>query len=279
MVRIAIAEHAGACYGVERALRLAEKAAEGAGGALTLGPLIHNPVVVAELEAKGIRPAASPEEASEGVLVIRAHGVTPDVIEAARARGLEVVDATCPYVKRVHHAAERLARDGYQVLVVGESGHPEVQGIMGHAGAGALVVSDDTDIDSLPLAPKVGVVVQTTQTAARLAEVAGALAPRVEELKVVNTICEATSERQDAAARLAAEADCMIVIGGRQSGNTRRLAQICAERCPRTHHIEDADELDPAWIAGAGLIGVTAGASTPEAHIDRLRRRLEEVLG
>ena len=122
-------------------------------------------------------------------------------------------------------------------------------------------------------------VVQTTQTAARLAEVAGALAPRVEELKVVNTICEATSERQDAAARLAAEADCMIVIGGRQSGNTRRLAQICAERCPRTHHIEDADELDPAWIAGAGLIGVTAGASTPEAHIDRLRRRLEEVLG
>ena len=278
MTQIRVAAHAGACYGVERALEMAERAAAEAPQPVhTLGPLIHNPLVVADLETQGIRSASSPVEAEEGTLVIRAHGVTPQVIDEAKGLGLNVVDATCPYVKRVHHAAAKLAREGYQVLVVGESGHPEVQGIMGHAGADALVVSDETDLAALGLSRKVGVVVQTTQTAARLAEVVAALVGRVEELRVVNTICEATSERQRAAAALADEADCMIVVGGRQSGNTRRLAQICADRCPRTHHIEDASELEPAWCEGAALIGVTAGASTPAAHIERVVARLEEI--
>ena len=278
MARITVAEHAGACYGVERALKIALECAEDTTGAVhTLGPLIHNPIVVADLEARGIHAADTPAEAGEGSLIIRAHGVTPAVIDEAREAGLDVVDATCPYVKRVHHAAEKLAREGYQVLVVGESGHPEVQGIMGPAGEGARVVSDDTDLDALELKPQVGVVVQTTQTAARLSEVVAALAPRVQELRVVNTICEATAERQRAAAALAAASDCMIVVGGRQSGNTRRLAQICRDGCPNTHHIEDASELDPAWFANAESIGITAGASTPAAHIDRVVARLKEL--
>lgn len=276
---IEVARQAGACYGVERALKMALEASDSASQPVhTLGPLIHNPLVVADLEERGVRPAANPAEAGSGTLVIRAHGVTPQVIADAEARGLAVVDATCPYVKRVHRAAARLAAEGYQVLVVGESGHPEVQGILGHAGEGARVVSDEDDLAGLALYDKVGVVVQTTQTAERLAHVVAALVGRVGELRVINTICEATSERQAAAAELAERSDVMIVIGGRESGNTRRLAQICRERCMNTHHIEDAAELDAAWFDEAERIGITAGASTPAEQIERTVAQIERVV-
>ncbi len=277
---IVVAAHAGACYGVERALEMARDAARAASQPVhTLGPLIHNPIVVDDLAAQGVSVARDPAEAAAGTVIVRAHGVAPQVIEDARARGLHVVDATCPYVTRVHRAAEQLAAAGFQVLVVGESGHPEVQGIMGHAGPDALVISDETDIDALELGPRVGVVVQTTQTPARLAEVAGALAARVRELRVLNTICAATSERQEAARELAERSDLMIVVGGRTSGNTRRLSQICTAACPRTHHVESADEIDPAWLVGVARVGVTAGASTPASHIDAAVARIREVVG
>lgn len=280
MTRVIIAEHAGACYGVERALSMALKAAHDARQPVhTLGPLIHNPLVVADLEQRGVSPAATPEEAGTGTLVVRAHGVTPQVSAHARELGLDVIDATCPYVKRVHHAAEKLAREGYQVLVIGESGHPEVQGIMGHAGEDALVVSSEAEIDGLALAKRVGIVVQTTQTIELLRCIVARLLGRVEELRVVNTICEATSERQNAARDAARKADCMIVVGGRESGNTQRLAQICHEVCPKTHHIEDANEIDSAWFADAETIGITAGASTPAEHIERVRARIHEIVG
>ena len=279
--RIEIAAHVGVCYGVERALDLANRAGDEASGAPvhTLGPLIHNPIVVRELEERGVRLAETLDDVEEGTLVIRAHGVVPEVVESARKRGLTVLDATCPYVKKAHHAAEKLASEGYQLIVVGEPGHPEVEGIMGHAGSGACVVSTPVDLDGLALNHKVGIVVQTTQTAAALTAVVDALLPRVGELRVVNTICEATQERQDSAAELAARADVMIVVGGRNSGNTRRLEQICAERCERTHHIEDAAELEDDWFAGAGLIGVTAGASTPASHIDRAVAAIRTATG
>ena len=278
---IEVAAHAGVCYGVERALDLANRAANEAEGrpVHTLGPLIHNPLVVRELEDRGVAMADALEDAASGTLVIRAHGVVPRAVDDARRRGLTVLDATCPYVKKVHHAAERLTREGYQVIVVGEPGHPEVEGIMGHAGEGARVISSPGDLDGVELARKVGVVVQTTQTAAALAAVVDALLPRVGELRVVNTICEATQERQDSAAQLASRADVMVVVGGRNSGNTRRLAQICAERCARTHHIEDAGEIEAPWFDGAGLIGVTAGASTPSAHIDRAVAAIRAATG
>ena len=280
MTRVIIAEHAGACYGVERALSMALKAAHDARQPVhTLGPLIHNPLVVADLEQRGVSPAATPEEAGTGTLVVRAHGVTPQVSAHARELGLDVIDATCPYVKRVHHAAEKLAREGYQVLVIGESGHPEVQGIMGHAGEDALVVSSEAEIDDIALSKRVGIVVQTTQTIELLRRIVARLLGRVEELRVVNTICEATSERQNAARDAARKADCMIVVGGRESGNTQRLAQICHEVCSKTHHIEDANEIDSAWFADAETIGITAGASTPAEHIERVRARIHEIVG
>lgn len=266
---IEVASHAGVCYGVERALKLAAHAAESARGSVTtLGPLIHNPIVVRDLESAGVKGAQTVDEVESGTLIIRAHGVVPQVIDQARAKGLEVLDATCPYVKKVHMAAEKLVREGYQLIVVGESGHPEVEGILGHAGDAAHVVSTPHDLDGVDLARKVGVVVQTTQTPANLTAIVSALALRTMDLRVVNTICSATQERQDSAAELASRADVMIVIGGKNSGNTRRLAEICMACCPRTHHIEDSSEIQRTWFEGVALVGITAGASTPGAHID-----------
>lgn len=277
-VTIRVAEHAGACYGVNRALELARGCAlEHAEPVHTLGPLIHNPIVVEELAEQGVGLAQSLDEIDRGSVIIRSHGVVPQVIEDARARGLSVVDATCPYVKKVHKAASNLVHEGYDLIIVGESGHPEVEGIVGHAEGKAHVVASPQDLDGLTLGKRVGVVVQTTQTAANLSAVVAALAPLVSELRVVNTICAATSERQRAAASLASEADIMIVVGGKNSGNTRRLAQICHAACSKTHHIEDAAELDQSWFDGARLIGITAGASTPQAHIERVVSAIERM--
>lgn len=270
---ITIADHAGACYGVQRALDLVEQVAHEATGPVhTLGPLIHNPQVVAGLEARGVTVVSKVPQGGNGTpttLVLRTHGVVPQVERLASERGLSVVDATCPYVKRVHHAVERLQGQGYQILVVGESGHPEVEAILGHA-PGAVAVADADALGDVAIEPRVGVVVQTTQAKATLDAVVSRLTATAREVCVVNTICAATSERQKAARELAAKSDVMVVIGGRNSANTTRLATICSASCARTHHIEACDELEASWFEGASSIGVTAGASTPTAQIDEL---------
>lgn len=275
---IEIASEAGACYGVERALRMVEDAAKTSTVPVhTLGPLIHNPRVVDDLAAKGVTVVASPEESSGDTLLLRTHGVTPEEERRARELCHDVLDATCPFVKKVHLAASRLYREGYQVVVVGEAGHPEVEATLPHA-PGAVVVGDASEVAKLPVCKKIGVVVQTTQSRSNLEHVVSALLGRAEEVRVVNTICDATSGHQGACAELAARADVMIVIGGRISANTKRLAEIAAELCPRTYHIEGADELDPSWLVGAGLIGITAGASTPASQIDAVRRAIEAAI-
>ncbi|SER61549.1 4-hydroxy-3-methylbut-2-enyl diphosphate reductase [Parafannyhessea umbonata] len=279
MPRIVIASEAGACYGVNRALELVRKAAANARGPIhTLGPLIHNPKVVGELEASGVSVASAPDQYDGGTLVLRTHGVTPAEEELARSSAEAVLDATCPFVVRAHRAAETLTNEGYDVLVFGEPGHPEVLGTLGHA-PGATVVQAPEDLEGLRLKRRVGLVVQTTQSRARLRELVSALIGRVDEVRVMDTICEATSRRQAAAARLAAEADVMVVVGGRVSANTCRLAQICLGSCSRVHHIEDADELQGSWFAGAQTIGVTAGASTPQDQIDHVVRTIGALTG
>lgn len=276
--RIEIASEAGACYGVERALRMVEDAAKTSTVPVhTLGPLIHNPRVVDDLAAKGVTVVASPEESAGDTLLLRTHGVTPEEERRARELCHDVLDATCPFVKKVHLAASRLYREGYQVVVVGEAGHPEVEATLPHA-PGAVVVGDVPKAEELPFCKKIGVVVQTTQSRSNLQHVVSALLDRAEEVRVVNTICDATSGHQGACAELAARADVMIVIGGRISANTKRLAEIAAELCPRTYHIEGADELDPSWLVGAGLIGITAGASTPASQIDAVCRAIEAAI-
>lgn len=277
-VHIQIASEAGACYGVERALRMVEDAAKTSPVPVhTLGPLIHNPRVVADLALKGVTVVDSPEESAGDTLLLRTHGVTPNEERQARKLCHDVLDATCPFVKKVHLAASRLYREGYQVVVVGEAGHPEVEATLPHA-PGAVVVGDASEAADLPVCKKIGVVVQTTQSRSNLEHVVSALLGRAEEVRVVNTICDATSGHQGACAELAARADVMIVIGGRISANTKRLTEIAAELCPRTYHIEGADELDPSWLDGAGLIGITAGASTPASQIDAVRSAIEAAI-
>ena len=273
---IEVAECAGACYGVGRALDLAQSTAGDSQCSVhTLGPLIHNPLVVADLEKQGVHEAETLDDIEDGKVIIRSHGVVPQIIDEAKNRGLEVIDATCPYVKKVHLKARKLIEQGYQLVIVGESGHAEVEGIVGHAALAAsdssdniFVVCDAADVASLPLKKRVGVVVQTTQSLARLQTIVNELLGRCEEVRVCNTICAATQQRQNAAFELSHRANIMIVIGGKNSGNTRRLVEICSQACPKTHHIESVDELSCDWFEQGDLVGITAGASTPQSHID-----------
>lgn len=276
-MRVVRARYAGACYGVQRALDMALEASEGEGSVSTLGPLIHNPQVVADLAERGVRAVSGSEEVEQGPVIIRSHGVTPGVRRAVEACGQPLIDATCPHVARAQKAAANLAERCGRVVVVGEAGHPEVEGLVAYAreaGGEVLVVATPEDIPATLEAP-VGIVVQTTQTREALDAVVAELEARGIEPQVKNTICFATRQRQEAAAALADEVDAIVVIGGRNSSNTTRLADICAAACPRTHHVEKPDELDPTWFAGCESVGVTAGASTPEDQIDAIVARLE----
>lgn len=281
-MKVLKAEHAGACYGVQRALDLAYKAAGEEGAVCTLGPLIHNPQVVDELAESGVVEASDVDDVVSGTVVIRSHGVVPEVYERAAKKGLRVVDATCPHVARAQKAAANLAREGRFVVVVGEAGHPEVEGICAHgraAGGEVLAVVRPEELpEDLPSSGRpVGVVVQTTQSREAFDAVVRALESMGVDLKVKDTVCTATRKRQEAAAALADRVDAFVVIGGRNSSNTTRLFEICKALCDRSFHIERADELDPAWFDGCSTVGVTAGASTPESQIDAVVRRLEEI--
>lgn len=271
------AKRAGACYGVQRALDMADEVIADGSIAYTLGPLIHNPQVVADLAERGARPVdevaaivwSGEDEGEAPSVVIRSHGVTPQVLDAVRERGFAVVDATCPHVARAQAAAAELAREGCRVIVVGEEGHPEVEGLTAwarQAGGKVDVVASPVDIPA-GLYDPVGVVAQTTQRRENLEAVVETLREAGLDPQVKNTICSATRQRQEAAAELAANVDAMVVIGGRNSSNTTRLAEVCALTCPRTFHIESADELDPDAFEGCARVGVTAGASTPENQI------------
>lgn len=278
-MKVILAQHAGACYGVQRALDMALDAAAEGEGASTLGPLIHNPQVVAELKERGVCAVDGVNDVERGSVIIRSHGVTPAVRRAVEERGLPLIDATCPHVARAQKAAADLAQRCGRVVVVGEEGHPEVEGLVAHAreaGGEVAVVASPDDLPAGIQAP-VGIVVQTTQTRAALDAVVEALRARGIEPEVKNTICFATRQRQEAAAALAGQVDAIVVIGGRNSSNTTRLADICAAACPRTHHVEAPEEIDPTWFEGCETIGVTAGASTPEQQISAVINRLKAL--
>jgi len=278
-MKVVLADHAGACYGVQRALDMALKASESASSAHTLGPLIHNPGVVRDLESRGVSVAANLDEIEDGTIIIRSHGVTPEVHDAVMAKGLPVVDATCPHVLRAQKAAADLARKGCRVIVVGEKGHPEVEGLRAYARREGAKVDVVPNPDSVPddLRAPIGVVVQTTQRRENLDAVVDRICGQGITPEVKRTICSATSSRQDAAASLARQVDVMIVIGGRNSSNTTRLAEICAQECRESHHIESVSEIDAAWFDGCEAVGVTAGASTPEGQIREVVDYLESL--
>ena len=261
---------------MQRALDLALDEAGSPGKTQTLGPLIHNPQVVSRLHDMGVGVAHSAEDIDADCIIIRSHGVTPEVMRQVEATGSRIVNATCPHVMRAQHAAARLAKECGTVLVVGESSHPEVEGLVAHAreaGGNVAVVNAVEDIPE-DLDQPVGVVVQTTQSRAKFDCIVDHLHTRKCDLKVIDTICDATSQRQDAAAQLAAKVDAMVVIGGRNSSNTTRLYEICSGISPRSFHIETPGELQKELFDGCATVGVTAGASTPEDQI----RAVEELL-
>lgn len=275
---IEVAEGSGVCFGVRRALELAEKAIAGGEAVYCLGPLIHNPQEVARLAAKGFRVIESLDQAgASGSLLIRSHGLQPAVVAEARRRGLHILDATCPLVRRGQTLAVELQEAGYQVVVAGDVAHPEVVAIQGHAPA-ARVVSDIGEVRRLSLSGRVALVAQTTFSPEAFRRMAAELVGHdLQEVRVVNTICAATVQRQLAAVALAARVDVMLVIGGRNSANTNRLAERCAAQGVETHHVEQADEVQPAWLRGRRRVGVAAGASTPQWIIEAVSERIRAL--
>lgn len=265
-MRVVRAKHAGVCYGVERALDMAVAAMMDEDDTYTLGPLIHNPTVVKQLEEQGVKAAKCVDDIESGIVVIRSHGVEPHVLQQLKDKGLTVIDATCPHVAKAQRSAGELRDAGGTVVVIGRAEHPEVKGLCGHAGERAVVVAD---VDELPdeLIEPVGIVVQTTESKEKLDSVVEAIRARGIEPVVKNTICFATRQRQNSAADLADEVDAIVVIGGKNSSNTTHLYDICKAHCERSYFIEHVDEIDPAWFEGCETVGVTAGASTPDDQI------------
>lgn len=278
-LNLILAEHAGFCFGVKRALNLLEGALNQKKPIYTLGPLIHNPQVVEYFKKRGVKVVENLSQINKqnAVIVFRTHGVSPEIFSEARERGLSIIDATCPFVKRVQKKARQLLRQGYQVIIVGDPLHPEVQAINSWCENKAKIVNNQADLNNLHFCDKLGVVSQTTTNKDIWAKIVEDLKQKFPEAKTFNTICNATSQRQKAAKELASAVDLMIVIGGYNSSNTRKLAELCKNIGTKTYHIEEAKELDPAWLKKAKNVGITAGASTPDWIIKEVISKMKEI--
>lgn len=277
MPKVIVAKNAGFCYGVKRAITLAERAAKQQEKVYTLGPLIHNPQEVNRLSNIGIKTANDINIDKDATVIVRSHGISPEKERLLRSTFSNVVDATCPYVKAVHEAVVSLAKEGYFVVVIGEKDHPEVQGTIGYleeAKGRYKVVDSLEDLEDIQ-EDKIGVVAQTTQNEVFFENIVLKLLRKAKELKVVNTICNATEERQSDIYELAPMVDVMIIIGGKNSGNTKRLFEISKSLNERSYHIETKDEIDLSWLENAKTVGISAGASTPDWIIEDVKYFLE----
>ena len=277
-MEIILAKSAGFCFGVRRATQMAFEAASKHENICSLGPVIHSPQVVKGLAEQGVKVVSKVEDIPPGSVIVRSHGITSEEMEKIHESNLTIVDATCPFVKKAQEYAARLSDEGYTVVIVGEMEHPEVQGIVSYAGEALVhVVADAKQASALPRMKKVGIVAQTTQLYENLKDIMDVCLAKSQELRIYNTICDATSVRQNEAREIALEVDLMFVIGGHASANTSRLAGICREIQPRTWHIETMEEIEPEWFASVNKVGVTAGASTPRWLIDEVLARITEL--
>lgn len=274
IAEILLASHAGFCFGVRRAVDTAAAAAP----ALTLGPIIHNPQMVEELKRRGVVSADGVDQIPSGArVVLRSHGVGRGEIEALRARNCELLDATCPFVARIHEMVRAASEAGTPVIVVGERAHPEVMGILGWSDPPGRTVMCAEDVAELAPMERALVVSQTTMVRARFDELCALLKEKIASPDIRPTICPATRDRQAEAEEIAARADAMIVVGGRQSSNSKKLFQLAQRICPRTYFIETADELDQIDLSAADTIGITAGASTPDCIIKEVVARMNDI--
>jgi 4-hydroxy-3-methylbut-2-en-1-yl diphosphate reductase len=276
---IFVAKNAGFCFGVKRAVDIAFKlAAEKRKGVYTLGPIIHNPQVVSRLSQKGIVPIDDFKTGKDiRALIIRTHGIPLQTSRELSSAGCEIIDATCPFVKKAQYYAKLLKEEGYQVVILGEENHPEVKSLMSYADDNAIVVNEKTKLPRL--SRKIGLVVQTTQPLESLKKVLSAVLKHAKELKVYNTICNSTALRLKETAKIAGKADVMFVVGGKNSANTTQLAKLCDSLSVPTYHIETAAEIEKKWITRAKKVGITAGASTPEWIIREVEKRIKDIGG
>lgn len=276
---IIIIKTAGFCFGVKRAINIAFRIArEKRQGVFTLGPIIHNPQVVEKLREKGIVPIHDIRNRDDiKALIIRTHGIPLSVSRELEKRDYEIIDATCPFVKKAQYYAKLLSEEGYQVVIVGEKNHPEVQSLMSYASKNTVVVNANSPLPKLK--SRIGLVVQTTQPLESLRKVIAEATEHAKEIKVYNTICNSTAQRLKETAQVAAQVDMMFVVGGKNSANTRQLRNLCMSLSVPTYHIETSSEIEEAWIKGAKKIGITAGASTPTWIIRDVENRMRAIGG
>lgn len=279
-MKVTVAKSAGFCFGVRRAVeQVYHQVKEGKKPVYTYGPIIHNDQVVRDLGALGVRVIHAEEELdsiSEGTVIVRSHGVPRRIQEKIEARGLELVDATCPFVKKIHRIVMEESRKGAAVIIAGDESHPEVEGIRGWAEGPVWVVSRPGDMERLPLsAGKAAVLVaQTTFNYTKFEELVEIFSKKGYDGNVINTVCNATEERQSEARRIARTVDAMIVIGGRHSSNTQKLYEICSRECKNTYFVETLVDLDSKPFQSFRHVGITAGASTPNKIIEEVQKHV-----
>src|SRR5438067_1648787 len=278
-MQVLLADEYGFCFGVERAVEMVEDAIDGGETVRSLGPLIHNDQEMQRLGLHGVTTISDPVQIARGeTAVIRAHGVTPQVQKELEEKATKVVDATCPFVTRVQKLAARAAAADRHVIVVGSPDHPEMIGVKGYAPDHAFVIRDETEVAGLPWLRHPLVVSQTTIKAKTFFDTAEAIKAKThDEVQIVNTICSATRDRQEAARALAGMVDAFYIIGGRHSSNSVKLLAVCKEQCEKSFLIETEDEINPADLGHAEKVGVTAGASTPNWLIEKIVKHLEEI--
>jgi len=279
-VRIERAADLGFCFGVRRALGILEDTARQKGGVETLGALVHNQQVMSRLNGLGIKTVNDVSEITGRTVIVSSHGVGPKVLQEIRDRGIEIVDTTCPFVQRAQIAARRLLEAEFFTIIYGDVNHPEVRGILGWADGHGIATLSAADLDTIDLPRHIGLLSQTTQVPARFIDFAKKVTEKAmvkdAELRLVDTVCHDIRLRQAAALELAGRADLMLVIGGHHSANTRHLVDLCASKT-ETHLVETETEIDPSWLAGKELVGITAGASTAPETIDGVVRRLANL--
>ena len=278
-MQVLLADEYGFCFGVERAVEMVEEALGEGDTVRSLGPLIHNEQEMERLGGFGVTTISEPVQIKRGeTAVIRAHGVTPQVQSELEEKASKVVDATCPFVTRVQRLASRAAAANRHVVVVGNPDHPEMIGVKGYAPDHAFIIRDETEIGNLPQLRNPLVVSQTTIKVKTFFDTADAIRSKTDDkVEVVNTICSATKDRQEAARALSGMVDAFYVIGGRHSSNSVKLLGVCKEQCEKSFLIETEEEINPDDLAGAERVGVTAGASTPEWLIQKVVRHLEDI--
>ena len=277
-MEILVARHAGFCFGVERAIDIVESAADSGEQIATFGPIIHNPQVVNNFASKGICSVNNMDEINKDTAVIvRSHGIEKQVFEKLKEKSKQVIDATCPFVQKAQKAASELSKSCDKVIILGESDHPEVKGIISYINGDYIVIEKLEDVIDFEFQERYGFVAQTTQNQEVFKAIAEVLATKCNELLTAKTICSATERRQEAALEVASLVEVMIVIGGKNSANTTRLYRLCKEICKNTYHIETEQEINASMIKGFNKIGITAGASTPVELITKVREYILEV--